>query len=78
MGTDAVLHLQALVLNLQKEIMFAENVAILSRGVARGVILFLHQEFSYRALQAPGESDQTRRMFRQESLADSRLVVEAV
>src|SRR5260370_10175852 len=77
-GMDAVLHLQTLVLDLQKEIMFAEDVAILSRRGASSLILFFHEEFGDRALEAAGESNQTLRMIGKESLAYARFLVEAV
>ena len=51
-GMDAMLHLQALVLNLKIEILFTENVGERSGGRARGVVIVLHQAFRDFAFQA--------------------------
>ncbi len=59
-GMDAVLLLQALILNLEKEIVFAENVGVGSGGGAGGVVVVLHQALGDFALQAAGEADQPR------------------
>ncbi len=49
---DAVFHLQTLILNLQKEIVFAENIAIEHRRIPRGFVLLFHQPFGNLALEA--------------------------
>ena len=77
-GMDAVLHLQALVLNLKKEILFAEKVAVESRRRARRVVVPFRQPLGHFALQTSGKPDQPLRMLRQKFLAHPRLVVEAV
>ena len=77
-GMDAVLQLQALVLNLEIEIIFAENVGVGSGGGAGGVVVVLHQALGDFALQAAGEADQASGMLGKKLLADARLVVEAV
>ena len=69
---------QSLILNLQKEIVFAENVAVKDGRIAGGVVLLFHQAFGDFALQAAGQPDQSFGMFGQKSLADARLVVKAV
>ena len=51
--------LQSLVLNLQEEIFFAEDVAIVAGRLARGVVLVFHQPFGDFALQAARKSDQS-------------------
>ena len=77
-SADLVLLLQALVLNLQEEILRAEDVAVEASGLARGVVLPFRQPLGDLALQAAGKPDQPLRVLRQEFLADARLVVEAV
>jgi hypothetical protein len=75
---DAVLHLQSLVLNLKKEIFFAEKIAIKSGRRPRRVVVPFRQPLGHFALQASRKPDQPLRMFRQKFLAHPRLVVEAV
>src|SRR5262249_32939340 len=75
---DAVLHLQPLVLDLEEEIIFSENVAIKSGRVPRRVILVLHKAFGNFALETTGEPDQSPDMFGKEFLAYTRLVIKAV
>src|SRR4030081_1296095 len=73
-----MLPLQPLVLNLKKEIVFAEEVAIESRCRSRRVVVPFHQALGNFALQTSGEPDQSLRMLSQKFLAHPRLVVEAV
>ena len=75
---DAVLHLQALILNLEIKILFAENVCEGSGGRARGVVIVLHQALGDFALQAAGEADQPTRVLGEKLFADARLVIKAV
>ena len=77
-GMDAVLHFQALILNLEIEILFAENVGEGSGGGASGVVIVLHEALGDFALQAAGEADEPAGMLGEKLLADARLVVEAV
>ena len=51
-GMDAVLHLQALILNFEKEIFCAENIRISSRRDSRSFVFFLHEEFWNLAFKA--------------------------
>src|SRR3979411_2884669 len=73
-----MLSLQPLVLNLKKEIVFAEEVAIESRRRSRRVVVPFHQALGNFALQTSGKPDQSLRMLSQKFLAHPRLVVEAV
>ncbi len=77
-GMDAVLHLQALILNLEKEILFAENVGVGSGGRAGGIVVAFRQAFGDFAFQASGEADQAAGMLGEKLLADARLVVKAM
>ena len=70
--------LQALILNLKIEILFAENVGEGSGGGARGVVVVFDQAFGDFALQAAGKADQAAGMLGEKLLADARLVVKAV
>ena len=42
---DAMFHLQTLILNLEKKIVLAEDVAVPRRCSARSLVLVVHQEF---------------------------------
>ena len=53
-GTNAVLHLQPLVLNLQVEIFFSEDVAITRRRIPSRFVFVFHQVLSDFAFQAAG------------------------
>ena len=75
---DAVFLLQALVLNFEKEIVLAENVAVGRGRIPRRVVLLFHQALGDFAFQAAGEPDQSLGVFGQKFLADAGLVVEAV
>ena len=57
-GMDLVFHREALVLNLEIEIFFAEDVAEGSGGGACGIVLPFHQALGDFAFQASGEADQ--------------------
>src|SRR5215467_9344496 len=75
---NAVLHLEALVLDLEIEVLFAENVSILSCSSASSLVVVFHQPFSNFALQTSGKTDQPAGMLGQKLLAHTRLVVEAM
>ncbi len=77
-GADLVLLLQALVLNLEEEILCAEELAEEAGSLARGVVLPFRQALGDFALQAAGKPDQPARVLGEKFLADARLVVEAV
>jgi len=77
-GMDAMLHLQALVLNFEEEPIFAENVGEGSGRGAGGVVVVLHQPLGDFAFQASGQADQALRMLRQKFLAHPGLVIKAV
>ena len=77
-GVDAMLLLQALVLNLEKEVVRTENVAVGGRRVPRRVVLLFHQALGHFAFEAARKSDQPFRVLGEKLLADARLVVEAV
>jgi len=55
---DAVLHLQTLVLNLKKEIFFAEKIAVKSRCRPRRVVVPFRQALGHFTLQASRKPDQ--------------------
>ena len=55
---DAVLHLQSLVLNFEKEIFFAEDVGERPGCRPGGLVVVLHQALRHFALQASGEANQ--------------------
>ena len=77
-GMDAVLHLQPLILDFEKEVLFAENIGESAGGRARGVVIVLHQAFRNFAFEASGEADQAARMLGEKLLADARLVIKAM
>ena len=58
-GMDMVLPFQTLILNFQKEIFFAKDVAVIRRGLARGIVLVFHQALGDFAFQTTGEPDQS-------------------
>ena len=77
-GMDAVFQLQALILNLEEEIFFAEDVGVRAGSRARGVVVAFDQALGDFALQASGEADQSAGVLGEKLLADPRLVVKAV
>src|ERR1019366_9350311 len=77
-GLNTVLLLQALVLDLQKEIVFAKNVAVSGCRGASGIIFFFRQKFRDFAFKATGEADESFGMLRQKPLAHPWLVVETM
>src|SRR5579862_8529267 len=74
-GVDAMFLLQALILNLKKEIVGTKNVAVGCSGIAGGIVIFFHQPLGHFAFQAARESDQTFGVFGEKLLAHPRLVV---
>src|SRR6478672_9085971 len=77
-GADAVLHLQALVLDLEEKVFFAEDLAESPRSLAGRFVPAFHQLFGDFTFEASGEGDQALRVFREKLLADARLVIEAM
>ena len=75
---DALLFRQPLVLDLEIEVSFAEDVVVTGGSFARGIILPFCQPLGNLTLQARGKSDQALRMLGEKFLADARLVIEAV
>src|SRR5438270_8205218 len=75
---DAMLHLQSLILDLQKEVLLTKDVGVLRRGRSCSVILLFHQALGDFALQATGKGNQSLRVFGKKPLTDSRLVIKAV
>src|ERR1035441_5448521 len=75
---DAVLHLQALVLNLEIEVLFSENVGVRAGGGSCGVEVAFGQALGNLALQASREANQATGVLGEKLLAHARLVVEAV
>ncbi len=77
-GMDFVFHREALILNLEIEIVFPEDITVSAGGGARGIVLPFHQAFGDFAFEAAGETDESGGMLGEELFADARLVVEAV
>ena len=75
---DALLDVQALVLNFQKEVSLPENVAQAVGGLAGLIRLFFHQTFSHGAAQTRRQRDQAVAVFRQQVVIDSGLVVKTL
>ncbi len=75
---DALLLGQPLVLNLEVEIALAEDVVEGDGRLARLLVLAFDQFLGDFALQAGRQPNQSLRVFREEFLADPRLVIEAV
>ena len=63
-GMNAVLHLQALVLNFQKEVLPPEDISVSRCSRAGCVVFIFHQELGDFSFQASRERDQALRMFR--------------
>ncbi len=74
---DALFNVQALILNLQEEIPFSENVAQPISGFARLLGTFLDQIFGDRSAQTGGQRDQSFAVLGQQVVIDSRLVIKA-
>ncbi len=77
-GMDPVFHWEPLVLNFQKEVFLAEDIAVGRTGLPGGRIVPFHQPLRDFPLQATGKPDQPLGMFGEKLLADARLVIEAV
>ena len=78
LGREALVLFQAVVLNLEEEILLAEDVAISVRQAA-GVFVFIVEDgFVKIAAQACREADQAFRMGGEQVLIDARLVVKAI
>src|SRR5437868_2423096 len=75
---DLVFLLQALVLNFEKEIVRAVDVTVGGGHLFRSLVLLLRETFGYFSFQASRERDQIFGVLGEESLADARLVIEAV
>ena len=75
---DLLIHFQALILHLQEEVPFSENVAQAVSGVARVGFAVFHHRFGDFAAQAGGESDQSAGMLGEQLEIDARLVVKAI
>src|SRR5438270_4524622 len=76
--TNLLLEREPLILNLEKEVVFAEDVAIGGGRVPRRIVLVCHQMLAKFSGQAARKSDQTFGMLRKELLAHTRFVVHAV
>ena len=72
---DALFDFQALVLNLQKKIPFAENIAQAVRGFARLIGALLHQIFGDHAAQARGQRNQSAAVFGKKVVINPGLVI---
>ena len=77
-GLDPLLFRDTLVLDLEIEIPFAEDVTEGNGGIARGFVFPFRQAFCNLALEASGQADQSLGMLSEEPFAHARLVVEAV
>ena len=76
-GVNAMLLLQALILDLEKEIVFAEDVAIGRRRISRRLVVIFHQALGDFPFQTSREPNQSFGVFCEKLLADARLVIEA-
>jgi len=77
LGVDALFDGEALILNFEEKIAFAEDVAEAIGVLASLVEFFLDDGFCDWSAEASAESDQSFRMFAEEFIVDTRLVVEA-
>src|SRR6266550_3676378 len=75
MGTDVMLHLQALILNFKIKIFFPEDIAIRCGSIACSFVLVFRQVLCNFTLQATGKPDQTLGVLGKKLLADSRFIV---
>ena len=75
---DLVLLLQTLILNFKEEILFAENVTVGTSHFPRKRVFLFGEELGDFTLETAGERNESPGMFGKESLADARLVVEAM
>ena len=73
----ALFDVQPLILNFQKEIAFAENVAQAIRVFTRLLVLLLDHGFGNHAAKASGKGNQAFAVFRQEVVVNTRLVIKA-
>jgi hypothetical protein len=74
---DALFDGEALILNFEVEIAFAENVTEAIGGIAGLIVLFFDDAFGDGATKTGSERDETPGMFAKEIVVDARLVVEA-
>src|SRR5260370_198704 len=72
---DAILPVDAMALHLEQEALFGEDVTKRRHRFARAFEVVLDHPARHLALQAPGESDQPRRMLGQYFLIYAGLVV---
>ena len=77
-GGEAFVLLQAVVLNLEEEVVLAENVRV-GQGQAAGVVVAVREDgLVHVAAQARRHGNQTLRVARQQVFINPRLVVEAL
>ena len=69
---------QSLILNLEVEILFAEDVCETAGSGASGVVVALREAFGDLAFEASREADQASGVLGEKFLADAWLVVKAV
>src|ERR1700682_297529 len=74
---DGLFDWQVLVLNFQKEIALAKNIAQTVGVLARLIVFFFHHRFGNHAAQARGKRDQPFVVLGKQIVVDARLVVEA-
>src|SRR5437588_6147778 len=77
-GINGLFLLQALVLDLQIEVLRAEDVGKLSSRLLGGVVLLFHQALGYFALQTPRQTDQPARIFGEKAFRNAWLIVKTV
>ena len=71
------LDFQSLILNLEEEIPFAENIAQAVRVRARLFVFFGDERVRHFAAQAGGKRDQPLAVLGEKFVIDARLVIEA-
>ena len=69
---------QALVLNFQEEVFFAENFAVRGGRRTRRLVFLFHEKLRHFPFEAARQANQPPCVLRQKSLADPGLVVKAV
>ncbi len=75
MGIDALLDVQALILNFEEEVSFSENVAQAVGGFAGLIRPLFHQIFGDGSAQTRRQSNQPAAVFRQQVVIDSGFVI---
>ena len=76
--TNLLFQREPLVLNLEEEVPFPEDVAERTCGIPGGIVLACHEVLTQLTGQASRKSNQSFRMLRKKCFAHPRLVIHAV